>query len=89
MKDIQPVKFIASDVVVFVIPSSWTVNAVDPEILKEINGFIVYEGKAYKGLEAAEILKNANIKNIITASNLEDGAKKAVAAAKGEMVWVF
>lgn len=37
-------------------------------------------------LEAAEILKNANIKNIITASNLEDGAKKAVAAAKGEMV---
>ncbi len=36
-------------------------------------------------LEAAEILKNANIKNIITASNLEDGAKKAVAAAKGEI----
>ncbi|PID47350.1 MAG: ADP-forming succinate--CoA ligase subunit beta [Proteobacteria bacterium] len=34
--------------------------------------------------EAALILKNANIENIITASDLEDGAKKAVAAAKGE-----
>ena len=33
--------------------------------------------------EAAEILKNANIPNIITAKDLEDGAKKAVAAAKG------
>jgi succinyl-CoA synthetase beta subunit len=36
--------------------------------------------------EAAEILKEANISNIITASDLEDGAKKAVAAAKGELV---
>ena len=35
--------------------------------------------------EAAEILKNANIKNIITATDLADGAKKAVAAAKGEI----
>jgi len=34
--------------------------------------------------EAAEILKNANIKNIIPATDLLDGAKKAVAAAKGE-----
>ncbi len=34
--------------------------------------------------EAAEILKNANIDNIITATDLGDGAKKAVAAAKGE-----
>ena len=32
--------------------------------------------------EAAEILKNANIPNIITASDLADGAKKAVVAAK-------
>ncbi len=32
--------------------------------------------------EAAEILKNANIPNIITASDLADGAKKAVEAAK-------
>ncbi len=34
-------------------------------------------------LEAAEILRNANIKNIITATDLGDGAKKAVAAANG------
>jgi len=34
--------------------------------------------------EAAEILKNANIENIIAAENLADGARKAVAAAKGE-----
>jgi succinyl-CoA synthetase beta subunit len=34
--------------------------------------------------EAAEILKNANIKNIIVATDLGDGAAKAVAAAKGE-----
>ncbi len=34
--------------------------------------------------EAAEILKNANIANIITATDLADGAAKAVAAAKGE-----
>jgi succinyl-CoA synthetase beta subunit len=33
--------------------------------------------------EAAEILKNANIKNIITATDLHDGATKAVASAKG------
>ncbi len=34
--------------------------------------------------EAAVILKNANIANIIVASDLGDGAAKAVAAAKGE-----
>jgi len=34
--------------------------------------------------EAAEILRNAKIDNIITATDLADGAKKAVAAAKGE-----
>ena len=33
--------------------------------------------------EAVEILKNANIDNIIPATNLADGAKKAVAAVKG------
>ncbi|MDR2099891.1 MAG: ADP-forming succinate--CoA ligase subunit beta [Campylobacteraceae bacterium] len=33
--------------------------------------------------EAKEILKNSNIKNIISASDLSDGAKKAVSAAKG------
>ena len=35
-------------------------------------------------VEAAEILKNANIANIIPATDLADGAKKAVAAARGE-----
>ena len=35
--------------------------------------------------EAAEILKNANIANVIPADDLADGAKKAVAAAKGEL----
>lgn len=34
--------------------------------------------------EATEILRNANIKNIISVNDLGDGAKKAVAAAKGE-----
>ncbi len=35
--------------------------------------------------EAAEILKKSDIKNIISATDLLDGAKKAVAAAKGEL----
>ena len=35
--------------------------------------------------EAAEILKNANIPNLIVGNDLGDGAKKAVAAAKGEI----
>jgi len=34
--------------------------------------------------EAAEILRNANIDNVIAATDLGDGAAKAVAAAKGE-----
>jgi len=34
--------------------------------------------------EAAEILRNANIANVIAADDLADGAAKAVAAAKGE-----
>lgn len=33
--------------------------------------------------EAAQILESANIKNVISATDLEDGAKKAVASAKG------
>jgi len=35
--------------------------------------------------QAAEILKNANIANVIAATDLADGAEKAVAAAKGEL----
>jgi len=34
--------------------------------------------------EAAQILRNANISNVIAADDLADGAAKAVAAAKGE-----
>jgi len=33
--------------------------------------------------EASEILKNANIANLIVGDDLGDGAAKAVAAAKG------
>ena len=35
--------------------------------------------------EASEILKNANISNVIPATDLADGAQKAVLAAKGEL----
>ena len=35
--------------------------------------------------EASEILNNANIDNVISATDLADGAQKAVAAAKGEL----
>ena len=35
-------------------------------------------------IEAAEILRNANIPNVIAATDLADGAAKSVAAAKGE-----
>jgi len=35
--------------------------------------------------EAAEILQNASLKNIIPATDLADGSKKAVQAAKGEL----
>ena len=35
--------------------------------------------------EAVEILKSANIKNIISATDLNDGAQKAVEAAKGAL----
>lgn len=33
-----------------------TVNAVDPQIQSKINEFIIYHGKRYEGVEAAEIL---------------------------------
>ncbi len=52
--------------------------------LVNVNVPVVVRLDGTNATKAAEILKNANIKNIITASNLEDGAKKAVAAAKGE-----
>ena len=51
----------------------------------EVNVPVVVRLDGTNAEEAAEILKNANIKNIIPATDLKDGAKKAVAAAKGEL----
>ncbi|MDL2246381.1 radical SAM protein [Methanobrevibacter sp. OttesenSCG-928-K11] len=47
-----------------------TINAIDPEIAKDIYSFIKYEGKVYKGKEAVEIL----IKNQL------EGVEKATKA---------
>ncbi len=41
-----------------------TVNAVDPEIGKEIYSFVVYEGEVYKGKKAAEILLKNQLEGI-------------------------
>jgi len=51
----------------------------------EVNVPVIVRLDGTNAKEAAEILKNANIKNIIPATDLKDGAKKAVAAAKGEL----
>jgi succinyl-CoA synthetase beta subunit len=51
----------------------------------EVNVPVIVRLDGTNAKEAAEILRNANIKNIIPAENLKDGAKKAVAAAKGEL----
>ncbi|MCC7553781.1 MAG: radical SAM protein [Methanobacteriaceae archaeon] len=45
-----------------------TVNAVDPEIAKDIYSFIKYDGKVYKGIEAAKILIKNQLKGIEEAS---------------------
>jgi nitrogen fixation protein NifB len=41
-----------------------TVNAVDPEIVAKLNSAIVYQGKVYKGVEAAKILIENQLKGI-------------------------
>lgn len=41
-----------------------TVNAVDPEIEAKLNKFIVYHGRRYEGVEAAEILIENQLKGI-------------------------
>ncbi|WP_024790052.1 ADP-forming succinate--CoA ligase subunit beta [Lebetimonas sp. JH292] len=51
----------------------------------EVNVPLVVRLDGTNAAEAAQILKNANIKNIITATDLKDGAKKAVKLAKGEL----
>ena len=52
--------------------------------LTNVNVPVIVRLDGTNAIEAAEILKNAGIKNIIAATDLADGAKKAVAAAKGE-----
>ena len=51
----------------------------------EVNVPVVVRLDGTNAEEAAEILRNANIKNIIPATDLKDGAQKAVKAAKGEL----
>ena len=51
----------------------------------EVNVPVIVRLDGTNAKEAAEILKNANIKNIISATDLKDGAIKAVKAAKGEL----
>ena len=50
--------------------------------MTEVNVPVVVRLDGTNAEEAAEILKNAGIKNIISATDLADGAKKAVEAAK-------
>ncbi|HIP17840.1 MAG TPA: ADP-forming succinate--CoA ligase subunit beta, partial [Sulfurovum sp.] len=52
--------------------------------MTDVNVPVVVRLDGTNAKEAAEILNNAGIKNIIAAENLADGAKKAVEAAKGE-----
>ncbi len=51
----------------------------------EVNVPVIVRLDGTNAEEATEILRNANIKNIIAATDLKDGAQKAVAAAKGEL----
>ncbi len=53
--------------------------------LVDVNVPVIVRLDGTNAPEAAEILKNANIDNVIAADDLADGAKKAVAAAKGEL----
>lgn len=46
-----------------------TVNAIDPEIAKDIYSFIKFDGKIYRGKEAAEILINNQLEGIKKASD--------------------
>jgi succinyl-CoA synthetase beta subunit len=50
--------------------------------LTDVNVPVIVRLDGTNAEEAAEILKNAGIKNIISATDLADGAKKAVEAAK-------
>jgi len=52
--------------------------------LVDVNVPVIVRLDGTNATEAAVILKNANIDNVIAATDLGDGAAKAVAAAKGE-----
>jgi succinyl-CoA synthetase beta subunit len=52
--------------------------------LTDVNVPVIVRLDGTNAPEAAEILKNANISNLIVGDDLGDGAAKAVAAAKGE-----
>lgn len=48
-----------------------TMNAIDPEIGKEIYEYIIYKGKKYRGLEGATLLRDQQIKGITEAVRLK------------------
>lgn len=52
--------------------------------LVDVNVPVIVRLDGTNAAEAAVILENANIDNVIAATDLGDGAAKAVAAAKGE-----
>jgi len=52
--------------------------------ITNVNVPVIVRLDGTNAIEAAEILKNAGIANIVAATDLADGARKAVAAAKGE-----
>ena len=52
--------------------------------ITNVNVPVIVRLDGTNAIEAAEILNNAGIANIVAATDLADGARKAVAAAKGE-----
>jgi nitrogen fixation protein NifB len=48
-----------------------TMNAIDPEIGKEIYDYVTYKGKRYEGLEAATLLRDQQLKGIAEAVRLK------------------
>jgi len=52
--------------------------------ITNVNVPIIVRLDGTNAIEAADILNNAGIANIVAATDLADGARKAVAAAKGE-----
>jgi len=48
-----------------------TMNAIDPEISKNIYDYVIYKGKRYEGLEAATLLLNQQLKGIEEAVRLK------------------